>query len=331
MIGTGGHGVEVLGLLLLALVIDAYVGELPIIFRYVPHPVVLIGNAIGWFDRRLNRVGRSDRARFWRGVFTLAVLALAAAAIGLALSWVFARSKMALLAALFLMVTLLAQRSLYDHVERVRRALAAGGLEAARREVSHIVGRDPQQLDEHAVARAAIESLAENFNDGVVAPVFWTVFFGLPGMLVFKTVNTLDSMIGHRTPHYEWFGKAAARLDDALAFLPARLAGLIIALAALFAPGASPLRALLAMARDAGKHRSINAGWPEAAMAGALGLSLAGPRRYTELTVNDPWIGGGRARATHHDIAKALHLYIIACVLDAGLVAAVLAGVLYFG
>jgi adenosylcobinamide-phosphate synthase len=236
MIGIGGHGLEVLGLLLLALAIDAYVGELPILFRYVPHPVVLIGDAIAWLDRRLNRVQRSDRARFWRGVFTVAVLVLAAAAVGLALGAVFSRSKMALLAALALMVTLLAQRSLYDHVERVRRALAEAGLEAARREVSHIVGRDPQQLDEHGVARAAIESLAENFGDGVVGPVFWTVVFGLPGMLVAKTANTLDSMLGHRTPRYEWFGKAAARLDDALNVLPARLAGLIIAAAALFAP-----------------------------------------------------------------------------------------------
>jgi adenosylcobinamide-phosphate synthase len=136
-------------------------------------------------------------------------------------------------------------------------------------------------------------------------------------------------MIGHRTPHYEQFGKAAARLDDALNYLPARLAGLIIAAAALFAPGARPLKALRAMWEDAGKHRSVNAGWPEAAMAGALDLALAGPRRYPELVVNDPWIGGGRARATHHDIRRALHLYAIACLIDAGLVAAVLAAALY--
>jgi adenosylcobinamide-phosphate synthase len=329
MIGIGGHGIETLGLLLLALAIDAYVGELPLLFRYVPHPVVLIGRAIGALDRRLNRVSRSDRDRFRRGVATVAVLMAAAAAAGLALHWVFVRSKLGLIVALFLMVTLLAQRSLYDHVEDVRRALAGDGLPAARKAVSHIVGRDPNQLDEHGVARAAIESLAENFSDGVVAPVFWTVVFGVPGMLVYKTANTLDSMIGHRTPHYEQFGKAAARLDDALNYLPARLAGLIIAAAALFAPGARPLKAMSAMWQDAGKHRSVNAGWPEAAMAGALDLALAGPRRYPELVVNDPWIGGGRARATHHDIRRALHLYAIACLIDAGLVACVLAAALY--
>ncbi|MBI3499607.1 MAG: cobalamin biosynthesis protein CobD [Proteobacteria bacterium] len=329
MIGIGGHGVEILGLLLLALAIDAYVGELPFLFRYVPHPVVLIGNTIGWFDRRLNRITRGERDRFWRGVATAAILTGAAVALGLGLQWLSTRSKLGLIVALFLMVTLVAQRSLYDHVEAVRRALAEDGLAAARIQVSRIVGRDPNQLDEHGVARAAIESLAENFSDGVVAPVLWTAVFGLPGLFLYKTANTLDSMIGHRSPRYEHFGKAAARLDDALNLVPARLSGLIIASAALFAPGARPLAALATMGRDAGSHRSVNAGWPEAAMAGALGLALAGPRRYPELVVNDPWIGGGRARATHQDIRRALNLYVIACLIDAGLVAALLTAALY--
>src|SRR5690606_17129842 len=160
-----------------------------------------------------------------------------------------------------------------DHV----RAVAVGlgdNLEAGRAAVSHIVGRDPAQLDEHGVSRAAIESLAENFGDGVIAPVFWYVLFGFPGLLVYKTVNTMDSMIGHRTERYRAFGMVAARLDDALNYFPARLSALMIALAAAVSPKANPFRAIKTMVRDAGKHRSFNAGWPEGAMAGALGIAL---------------------------------------------------------
>jgi adenosylcobinamide-phosphate synthase len=155
------------------------------------------------------------------------------------------------------------------------------------------------------VARAAIESLAENFSDGVVAPVCWYVLLGLPGLFAYKMANTLDSMIGHRSPHYRAFGWAAARFDDALNLVPARLAGLLVSAAALFAKDARSGAALRVMLRDARKHRSPNAGWPEGAMAGALGLALAGPRRYAEGVVSDPWLGDGTARATVADIARA--------------------------
>jgi adenosylcobinamide-phosphate synthase len=186
--------------------------------------------------------------------------------------------------------------------------------------VRHIVGRDPMSLDEHGVARAAIESLAENFSDGVVAPVLWTILFGLPGLFVYKTANTLDSMIGHLSPRYRSFGWAAARLDDVLNLAPARLAALLIAAAALVTPQTSSGAALRIMLRDAGKHRSPNAGWPEAAMAGALGLALAGPRRYAERVVADPWIGDGRARAVPTDMFRALLIYVVACALQGGAV-----------
>ena len=175
---------------------------------------------------------------------------------------------------------LVAQRSLYDHVAAVALALDRGGLAAGREAVRHIVGRDPSRLDAHGVARAAIESLAENFSDGVVAPVFWYLLLGLPGLFAYKMANTLDSMIGHKTPHYLAFGWAAARFDDLANLAPARISGVLIAAAAVFAEKGRPGRALAIMLRDGAKHRSPNAGWPEGAMAGALDLALAGPRHY---------------------------------------------------
>jgi adenosylcobinamide-phosphate synthase len=174
-------------------------------------------------------------------------------------------------------------------------------------------------LDVHGIARAAIESLAENFSDGVVAPVFWYLLLGLPGLFAYKMANTLDSMIGHRTPRYRSFGWAAARLDDVLNLAPAPISGLLLTVAAVFAKGGRPDRALLVMLRDGRKHHSPNSGWPESAMAGALGLALAGPRNYPEGLVNDPWLGDGSARAAPSDIARALHLYRLACLLEAGL------------
>jgi adenosylcobinamide-phosphate synthase len=325
MFAFAGHGAETLGLLLLALVLDAVFGEMPWLFRFVPHPVVVIGRAVAGLDRRLNRIERSNRSRLVRGGLAVAVLVTAAAAIGTAIHWVAVTLPFGWLVELLAMTALLAQRSLYDHVAAVGDALDRDGLAAGRRAVAHIVGRDPDTLDEHGVRRAAIESLAENFSDGVVAPVFWTVLFGLPGLLAYKTVNTLDSMIGHRTPRYLHFGRVAARLDDAANWIPARLSGLILAGAAVFAPGARPWAALRTIWADAAKHKSPNAGWPEAATAGALDLALAGPRRYPEMVVNDPWIGAGRARATSRDLRAALRLYIVACLIDAGLVAATLA------
>jgi adenosylcobinamide-phosphate synthase len=187
------------------------------------------------------------------------------------------------------------------------RAVAAGldqGLAEGRRAVSRIVGRDPDRLDAPAVARAAIESLAENLSDGVVAPLFWAVLLGLPGIVAYKAINTLDSMVGHKSPRHLAFGWASARADDLVNLLPARLTGLLLALAA----GRAAARAWRAMRRDAGLHRSPNAGWPEAAMAGALGLRLAGPRVYGGNRVEDAWMGDGRAEATAADIRRGLGL-----------------------
>jgi adenosylcobinamide-phosphate synthase len=208
--------------------------------------------------------------------------------------------------------TLMAQRSLYDHVARVADALDRDGLAAGRTAVAHIVGRDPDRLDAAGVARAAIESLAENFSDGVVAPALWLIVGGLAGGAVYKAINTADSMIGHRTPRHQAFGWGAARLDDLVNLPASRLAALLTVAAAAVSPRLSTRAAAAAwsaLRRDAARHRSPNAGYPEAAMAGALGLKLAGPRFYAGIRVADAPMGDGRWEATTNDIRAALALY----------------------
>jgi adenosylcobinamide-phosphate synthase len=310
-------------LLLLAagLALDAWVGDLPAVFARIPHPVVLAGRAVAFFDRKLNREIRSEASRRVRGIVTVVLLVGAAAASGFVVQLLCRGSLAGAAVEILLIAILVAQRSLFEHVAEVARALADSGLGAGREAVRHIVGRDPASLDGHGVARAAIESLAENFSDGVVAPVFWYLVLGLPGLFAYKMANTLDSMIGHRTPHYRAFGWAAARFDDLASLVPARISGVLIAAAAMFAHDGHPARALAIMLRDGHKHRSLNAGWPEGAMAGALGLALAGPRRYAEAVVADPWLGEGTARAMPADIARALGLYRHACLIQWGLVA----------
>jgi adenosylcobinamide-phosphate synthase len=320
-------------LLLLAagLAVDAWFGDMPALFAHVPHPVVLAGRAVAFFDRKLNREIRSEASRRVRGIITVLVLVGAAAALGLMIARLCRNSPLGAAVEILLIAILVAQRSLFEHVAAVARALAGGGLPAGRDAVRHIVGRDPASLDVYGVARAAIESLAENFSDGVVAPAFWYLVLGLPGLFAYKMANTLDSMIGHTTLHYRAFGWAAARFDDLVNLAPARLSGALIAAAAVFSRSGRPARAVVIMLRDARKHRSPNAGWPEGAMAGALGLALAGPRRYGEVVVADPWVGEGSARAAPRDIDRALVIYKNACLILWGLVVgAWLAGHLSF-
>jgi adenosylcobinamide-phosphate synthase len=307
-------------MLVAGLALDAWLGDMPALFARIPHPVVLAGRAVAFFDRRLNREIRSEASRRVRGILTATVLVGLAAGCGLAVERICRGSVVGAAVEILLIAVLVAQRSLFEHVAEVARALDWGGLAAGREAVRHIVGRDPASLDAHGVARAAIESLAENFSDGVVAPAFWYLLLGLPGLFAYKMANTLDSMIGHRTPRYHAFGWGAARLDDLLNLVPARISGLLIAAAALFAENGRPGRAVAVMLRDASKHRSPNAGWPEGAMAGALGLVLAGPRHYAEGVVVDPWVGEGTARAATSDIRRGLRLYRLACLIEGGLV-----------
>ena len=306
---------SIVPVLLGALLLDAVLGDLPALFRRVPHPVALIGHMIERVDTRLNRPERPAADRRMRGAFALLAVTAAAAAAGWALS------LLGWLPTLFLAFLLVAQRGLYDHVSAVAAGLDAG-LEQGREAVSHVAGRDPASLDAHGVARGGIESLAENFSDSVVAPAFWFLLLGLPGLCAFKAVNTLDSMIGHRTQRHEAFGAWSARADDIACFLPARISALLLMGAAFCFRRASPLGAWRAVMNDAHRHRSPNAGWPEAAMAGALGLALAGPRRDGGRSVEDAWMGRGRSRATTEDIRRALRLFIAACVLHACLLAA---------
>jgi adenosylcobinamide-phosphate synthase len=302
--------------LLLAFLLDVGFGDPPWLYRRLPHPVALLGRAIEMAESRWNR----GSAPFLRGLsFVLATVAFASA-----LGWIVERICTAFpggwVLEAVLASTLIAFRGLHDHVRAVAEALDLG-LAEARAAVAHIVGRDPARLDAPGVARAAAESLAENFSDGVVAPLFWFAILGLPGLCACKAVNTLDSMIGQRNPRYEHFGKAAARLDDAVNWVPARLAGLLLVAAAPFLPEASARGAWRAVRRDAGQHRSPNAGWQEAALAGALGFRLAGPREYPDGKVADAWMGDGRAALDAADLRAGLRLYRAAGALIAGLLA----------
>lgn len=306
-------------IILAAALLDAVIGDPPIVWRRVPHPVVWVGRMIALTEARLNRGGSARRR-------VLGLLALAlwlAVGIGSSLGLLAIVPEGAAVALTLLGgAVLLAQKSLADHVLAVARGLEVS-LADGRQAVSMIVGRDPEVLDAAAVARAAIESAAENFSDGFVAPLFWFALLGLPGIVGYKIINTADSMVGHRTARYAAFGWASARLDDLVNLLPARLAGAAIAGAA-FLLGHDGRQALRAMARDAGHHRSPNAGWPEAAMAGALGLALAGPRRYGAEIVEDGWMNdGGRAAATASDIRAAVRLMrgaaVVTVLLAAGL------------
>ncbi|MGI9452609.1 MAG: adenosylcobinamide-phosphate synthase CbiB [Geminicoccaceae bacterium] len=309
--------------LLLALVLDGLFGDPARLYRRMPHPAALMGQAIAWLEKRAFRTASTEKALFHRGRAMTIGLVIAAAAIGLALQWLCVLIPYGWMLLGVLMSSLLAQRSLADHVGAVGVGLDQG-LQQGREAVAHIVGRDPEALDEHGVARAAVESLAENFSDGVVAPVFWGLLLGLPGMLAYKMINTADSMIGYQSERYLHFGRFAAKLDDIVNWLPARLSGLLIAIAALFMPRARFDKALRAMRRDARNHRSPNAGWPEAAMAGALDFRIAGPRSCHGMTTERYWMGDGTPDLTSHDIKKALGLFWRSCCLLFFLVAAIL-------
>ena len=309
----------------LSLALDAVIGDPEAISRRQLHPVQLIGRVIAWADARFNLDSDTPGRRRNHGAWTTIGLVAGALVLGWAIQAILLALPLGWLWLALLMSSLIAQRSLYDHVAAVASGLEIGGLGGGRLAVARIVGRDPEALDQAGVSRAAIESLAENFSDGVVAPVFWAALLGLPGLLAYKTLNTADSMIGHKTPRHQQFGWAAARLDDLANFIPARLSGLLACLGALFLPGADALAGFRAMRRDARYHRSPNAGWPEAAFAGALGLAIAGPRSYHGRRVEEPFMGeGGRPHAAAPDIRNALRLFVRACLAQTALLGALI-------
>lgn len=305
---------------LVALLVDAAVGYPQWLFARIGHPVSWIGRLIAWCEQRWNHSGLPFWHRRLNGAACLLVIlaTTAAATVGLKVAIdAIVPAPFNLLLLGILASTLIAQRSLYEHVAAVVQGLEQDGLAAGRRAVGMIVGRDTAALDEAAVSRATIESLAENYSDGVVAPLFWLLVGGLPGAALYKATNTADSMIGHRSARYRAFGWAAARLDDLVNLPASRLAALLFIAAAALLPGFDARGAIEAVLSDARRHRSPNAGWPEAAMAGALGLRLAGPRSYGGTLVDDAWMGNGRSDLVAADIRRAMQLYRAACLIQA--------------
>lgn len=287
-----------------AAMLEAIVSYPAALHRGIPHPVAWMGAALAWCEARWNNPHMSAAARKFRGILTLIFVAGAAGFVGLLIIDAMPRNAWGMIVIALAATLGLAQRSLYDHVNAVRRALDASDLQKAREAVAAVVGRDVATLDDSGVAAAALESLAESFNDGVVAPVFWLTVGGLPGLFIYKAVNTADSMIGHKEPRWKDFGCAAARTDDVLNWIPARIAGLLIVVA-----GRGGLKTMLA---DAHKHASPNAGWPEAAMAGALRVRLGGPAAYDGIVHARPTFGQGPWPTPDH-LRKGLRIYLIAC------------------
>ncbi|AKH99787.1 cobalamin biosynthesis protein CobD [Hoeflea sp. IMCC20628] len=305
-----------LPVLLAALVLDRVIGDPDWLWRRISHPVVMFGAAIGFADRRFNHASDPADVRRRKGRASIAALLLLAGLAGWFLSRLFAELGVAgLILETGVVAVFLAQKSLADHVGAVARGLLKDGLPGGRKAVSMIVGRDPEALDEAGVSRAAIESLAENFSDGIVAPVLWYALLGLPGLMAYKMLNTADSMIGHLNDQYRDFGRAAARLDDLANWPAARLsAGLIAAGSGLVKGRPSMHRAMETALVDSGLHRSPNAGWPEAAMAGGLGLALGGSRQYGGKTVIEASLNAsGHSKAGARDIVDGLLIFRRAC------------------
>lgn len=290
-------------IMVIALLVDALIGWPDVLYRRISHPVVWIGALISTMERRLNRGG--DTARLLRGALTVVIVTGAATLPALLVTQALGDSWLAVLILGLMAWPLVATRSMYTHVVAVRDPLRAGDLPAARHALSMIVGRDTRQLDSEGISRAALESLAENTSDGIVAPLFWGAVAGLPGIVAYKAINTMDSMIGHRTARYEHFGKCAARLDDLVNLIPARLTALAFALVS-GRTGA----ALRIVARDARHHRSPNAGWPEAALAGGLHVRLSGPRVYGDRVADEPYVNAQAPDPDRHSIGRGLALYL---------------------
>jgi len=293
---------------LIALVVERFMGYPDRLYAWVRHPVVWFGGLISLTDKRLNHSRFSEDTRKLNGALSVLALVFITFVLTAPLSGFLRSFPGGIVLEALLVSSLLAQKSLHVHVKAVAEALS-NSLHAGREAVRHIVGRDPENLDESEISKAAIESLAENASDGVIAPLFWMLVFGLPGAAIYKAINTADSMIGHRSEKYRAFGFAAARLDDGVNYLPARLSAALFALAAWCSGKWNGRKAVAAIFRDAPHHASPNAGWPEAAMAGALDIRLGGRRSYQNHVVNLAEMGDGRAKLARDDIHEALRLY----------------------
>jgi adenosylcobinamide-phosphate synthase len=291
-------------IVLACLALEAVIGYPAALHARIPHPVVWAGQAINALERGWNGQRYSFAVRRLLGCLAILFVTGLAVAAGILVQKAAGQGVFGTILVVAVGTVGLAQRSLFVHVNDVLRALRVQDLPTSRERVGRIVGRDTRALDETAVAAAALESLAESFNDGIVAPVFWFVLCGLPGLFAYKVLNTADSLIGHKEERWRAFGWAAARADDVANLLPARLAGLLLVLA-----GGGGLGVML---RDASKHASPNAGWPEAAMAGALGVRLGGPAMYDGVLHERPVFGAGDGPAAG-ELARGLRIYVVAC------------------
>ena len=289
--------------MLIALAIEGALGWPHALFDRMGHPITWMGSAIDACDKRYNRDDDPDWLRRIKGLAVALGLCVAVGLIAWVISWALPDSWIGVVLTGILAWPLVAARSLFDHVRAVAVPLARKDLATAREAVAMIVGRDPERLNEAGVARAALESLGESTSDGIVAPLFWGVIFGLPGIAVYKAINTMDSMIGHLSPRHAAFGWAAARIDDLVNLIPARLSGLLIAVVS-----GRARDSLEIMWRDAGKHRSPNAGWPEAALAGALQVRLSGPRIYDNQVSDEPWVNGSAPDPDAADVGHGLEV-----------------------
>lgn len=300
-----------ISLICLAWLIEACVGWPDGLFKRIKHPVVWLAIPIQWLDQQLNITIYSHTQRYILGCISTLLIVATTTLIAIAISLSLPNTFWGQFIEATLASSLIASRSLYSHVSNILIPLLQNEIEQARKSLSMIVGRDPKQLGQAAIARASIESLAENTSDGVIAPLFWGAIFGLPGIVAYKTINTLDSMIAHRSEKYLAYGGFAARLDDVANILPARLTGCLFALTSL------KQKSFNTMLRDAPRHRSPNAGWPEAAMAGALDIRLSGPRIYNNKTNDEPWLNEKAQDPSPSHLQQALSLYINAMIFAA--------------
>lgn len=307
--------------LLLALLADAIAGR-P--FASAPSlltPVSLTRRLVEELDRRLNRPQRGETTLLVRGVLVVLVLVVLGLGGGAAVGWLSRSLPYGFFLELFVVFACVSARQPWQRTANVRWLIGQDGHEAARAALQVQGVEHASGLDQYGVVRTALECLVKALNQTVIAPGFWYLLLGLPGLFLWMVIDIADAEIGRRTGDYRNFGLTAARLDDALNFLPARLTGFVICAAAVFLGTANPMAAIRTMWLHARYHRSINAGWPQAALAGALGLALGGPRTIGDAVVRDVWIGNGRARTNEHDLTRAMALYAISVLVFAGLVA----------
>ena len=304
-----------LAILIIAILIDSIIGDPNWLWKWTGHPIALFAKFIDSCESfRVNSISPTAEKVF--GFIVIVALILISILVGFILIYLLSESLIGILVCAIIASIFIAQKDLYDHVKQVYKALSKQNLSESRDCVAKIVGRDTAQLDEPGVVRAAIESTAENISDGIIAPVFWCLLFGLPGLLAYKAINTADSIIGYKNDRYINFGWATARLDDLVNYIPSRLSGFIISICAPIVNG-KIRSAILTMFKDASKHNSPNAGWPEASMAGILGIALAGPRVYPTHKENGNWINAiGRKEVDSNDVNNALKILLTVCLLQ---------------